>query len=120
MYPLKKKRAYDTVAKNDGFRILVDRIWPRGVKKEDAKIDFWLKDVAPSTPLRKWFSHDPEKFAEFKRRYTGELNNDTEKQAAVQEIKDRLHEKTVTLIYGAKDETNNHVNVLIDYIEEKN
>lgn len=119
MKPLKMKRAYDPVAKNDGCRVLVDRLWPRGVKKEDAKIDLWLKDVAPSSALRKWFSHDPEKFAEFKDRYMKELENDTEKQTAVDEIIDNREEKTVTLIFAAKDEENNHVNVLKDYIDER-
>lgn len=102
------KRIYNEAAKEDGFRILVDRLWPRGIKKEKARIDLWLKEVAPSSELRKWFSHDPAKWEEFKKKYEKELAT---KQQLLKQI--RLIEKEkgmVTLLYSAKDiEHNNAV-----------
>ncbi|UBH22616.1 DUF488 domain-containing protein [Macrococcus armenti] len=96
----------------DGKRVLVDRVWPRGISKEDAKLDEWLKDVAPSTELRKWFNHDPDKFSEFKKKYREELRNNE----AVQALKDM--KGTVVLLYGAKDEVHNHAIVLKEFLEE--
>lgn len=110
---IKIKRIYEHAAKSDGYRILVDRLWPRGLKKEEAKIDFWLKEIAPSTELRKWFNHEPEKWNEFKKRYHKEL---AVKQDAVQFILDKQRKQTVTLLYGAKDEQHNHAVVLQGYI----
>lgn len=112
MNELKIKRVYENPAKNDGIRILVDRLYPRGIKKEQLHYDFWLKDAAPSTELRKWFSHDPSKFSEFKKEYKKELKSNKE----VQHIKNLLKENNVTLIYAAKDEKINHAIVLKDFI----
>lgn len=96
------RRAYDDPAQNDGTRVLVDRVWPRGVKKEQLRLDDWNKDVAPSTALRKWFAHDPEKFDEFARRYRAELGS-----AAGREALDRLRasvrSKRLTLVTATKD-----------------
>src|SRR5271157_3701700 len=104
---IKIKRVYDEVSTGDGKRVLVDRLWPRGIKKEDAAIDEWLKDIAPSTDLRKWYSHDPTKWGEFKKRYKLELEDRTE-------IIDRLHQEsnkhTITFLFSAKaTELNNAV-----------
>jgi len=112
---IKLKRAYEKASKDDGFRILVDRLWPRGVGKVEAHIDAWLKDVTPSPALRTWFGHDPEKWAEFRRRYTAELEQD---KAAVAELRDLVAEKkNVTFVYGAKDSEHTHAIVLRDFIE---
>lgn len=103
------KRVYESAADSDGHRVLVDRIWPRGVKKADAKIDVWLKEVAPSADLRKWFGHDPERFAEFARKYAAEVG----KSPALGELRDlAASHKDVTLVYAAKDEENNQAVVL--------
>lgn len=112
---IRVKRIYDTPTKDDSFRILVDRLWPRGLSKEKAKIDLWLKDVAPSDQLRKWFAHDPAKWAEFKQKYFSELGN---KKAVIDEIKKRV-KSGVTLLYAAKDEQYNNAQVLKEYIEAK-
>ena len=96
----------------DGKRVLVDRVWPRGISKEDAKLDEWLKDVAPSTELRKWFNHDSDKFSEFKKKYREELRNNE----AVQALKDM--NGLVVLLYAAKDEVHNHATVLKGFLEE--
>ncbi len=112
---LKIKRVYDTPDKKDGYRILVDRIWPRGMKKENAKLNLWLKEIAPSTELRKWFGHDPKKWDEFQSRYRKELDENTD---AVNQIKKQLSEGKVTLVYGAKDEAHNQAVVLEKYLSE--
>ncbi len=110
---IKLKRAYDAPASSDGYRILVDRIWPRGVSKEELKIDDWLKDAAPSTSLRKWFNHEPEKWNEFKKRYFEELEQNTD-------LADRIMKHhTVTLVYAAKDQEHNNAVVLKEYIEKR-
>lgn len=103
------KRAYDSASPDDGYRLLVDRIWPRGVSKASLKLDQWLKDVSPSTELRKWFNHDPAKFAEFKTRYRSELSD----SGVIDELKDiySKHQR-LTLVYGAKDEKHNNAVVL--------
>ena len=111
---VKIKRAYLPAEKGDGTRVLVDRLWPRGLSKEKAKIDLWLKEIAPSTELRKWFGHDPEKWAEFQKRYKAELKTNKE---AVAELKKALRADHVTLIYGARDEEHNDAVVLQDYLE---
>ena len=112
---IKLKRAYDPASKDDGFRILVDRLWPRGVSKIDAHFDAWLKDVAPSAKLRTWFGHDPDKWTEFGRRYTAELKQDAD---AVAELRDLVAEKkNVTFVSGAKDTEHTHAIVLKDFIE---
>lgn len=111
---LQLKRVYDELAANDGFRVLVDRLWPRGVGKEQAAVDLWLKDIAPSPDLRTWFGHDPAKFAEFTARYISELVDNP----AVETLRDltRQH-STVTLLYAAKDPDANHAVVLKDFMQ---
>jgi len=106
---LKIKRVYDKPAEEDGTRILVDRLWPRGLTKQKAKVDVWLKDIAPSTELRKWFAHDPEKWKEFIKKYKKELHENKE-QAAI--LKEYLKQGTVTLVYGARDEVHNEALVI--------
>ena len=102
------KRAYEAPAKADGQRILVDRLWPRGVAKINARIDLWLKDIAPTTELRQWFGHDPEKWSEFKKRYRSELKNNP----ALSELKALAHQGNITLVYAARDQLNNEAVVL--------
>jgi uncharacterized protein YeaO (DUF488 family) len=106
---MKIKRVYEKPEKGDGIRILVDRLWPRGLTKEKAGIDLWLKDIAPSTELRKWFDHDLEKWKEFRKRYSDELKKNEEQ---VSLLKDQMKKGTVTLVYGAKDEEHNEALVL--------
>jgi len=113
---LKLKRAYEDPAKSDGHRVLVDRLWPRGVSKEDARLDDWMKDVAPSDELRKWFGHDPEKWDEFRKRYFAELDADPE---AVAKLAEKAKEGTVTLVYAAKDEEHNNAVALKEYLEKR-
>ncbi len=108
------KRIYEEPEKNDGFRVLVDRAWPRGVKKEDARLDLWLKDVAPSKELRKWFGHDPEKWAEFRERYFRELDENPE---AREQLEDKARQGTLTLLFAAKDERFNNAVALKEYLE---
>jgi len=120
LYSLKMKRIYEGIAPEDGFRILVDRLWPRGIKKENAGVDLWLKDIAPSPELRKWFCHDPEKFEDFKVRYLEELETEPVKQKAVRSVLQKLEEGDVTFVYAAKDPVHNHVVVLRDYFLDKN
>jgi uncharacterized protein YeaO (DUF488 family) len=110
------KRAYEPPARADGIRILVERLWPRGVSKANAAIDLWLKDVAPSTGLRKWFAHDPEKWKEFQSRYRAELRSSTE---PVELLLQKGREGTVTLVYAARDEQHNGALVLQRYLEAK-
>lgn len=111
---IRLKRAYDPPEPGDGLRILVDRLWPRGVKKDTAHIDLWLKDVAPSTELRKWFGHDAGKWTEFQARYCQELERNPEPVARIAE---QARQGTVTLVYGAKDTEHNDAVVLKTYLE---
>lgn len=111
---IKLKRAYEKPSKRDGLRILVERLWPRGVKKEDAALDLWLKDVAPSTALRKWFAHDPEKWPEFVRRYQTELKQNGD---LIELLRHRTTEGNVTLVYAARDERHNSAVVLKECLE---
>ena len=111
---IRLKRAYTAAADEDGTRVLVDRLWPRGVSKEKARLDLWLKAIAPSTELRKWFNHDPAKWREFRQRYTQELEDNPE---AVKRLLDLADAGRVTLIYGAKDEMHNEAVVLKEYLE---
>ncbi|MER0169122.1 MAG: DUF488 domain-containing protein [Nitrosomonas sp.] len=108
------KRAYEPPGSDDGFRILVDRLWPRGVSKDAARIDWWFKDIAPSTSLRKWFGHDPLRWDEFRNRYCQELDQNLE---AVGQLVEHLHRGPVTLVYGAKDTEHSHALVLKAYLE---
>ncbi len=103
------KRVYEPPDDEDGRRILVDRLWPRGLSKEKARIDLWLKDIAPSTELRRWFNHDPERWDGFKERYLAELKANGEQIAL---LKQELDKGIVTLVYGAKDEKHNQAVVL--------
>ncbi|MCK0123773.1 DUF488 domain-containing protein [Gelidibacter sp. F2691] len=114
MNTIKIKRIYDKPSKDDGYRVLVDRIWPRGISKEDAKLDDWLKEIAPSTPLRKWFDHDPEKFEVFSKKYKYELKDKTQILTAHM---DQAKSKTITLLYGAKDTVHNQAVVLKEVLE---
>jgi uncharacterized protein YeaO (DUF488 family) len=113
---LKIKRAYEEPTKEDGTRILVDRLWPRGLTKAKAKIDLWLKDIAPSTELRKWFAHDPARWAEFQRRYKEELRKNNE---ALSTLKQEAAKGPVTLIYGARDQEHNEAVVLQKLLQRK-
>lgn len=113
MGALSIKRAYEPPDQSDGRRILVDRLWPRGLSLERAAIDDWMKDIAPSSALRKWFAHDPARFAEFTRRYREELDANPE---AVERLRAALRHGDATLIYSARDEVNNQARVLLDYI----
>lgn len=110
------KRVYKTPSRKDGLRILVDRLWPRGLTKERAAVDLWLKDVAPSTALRKWFGHEPAKWQEFQARYRKELR---EKQDSLQLLKKKSKDHTVTLVYGARDEEHNEALVLKRFLEDR-
>jgi len=113
---LEIKRVYEEPSRADGTRILVDRLWPRGLTKEKAKVDIWLKDIAPSTELRKWFGHDPDKWAEFKARYRRELKS---KADLLDEVKEKAAKGPVTLVYGAKDEVHNEAVVLEELLTAK-
>ncbi len=110
---IKIKRVYEKPDKKDGFRILVDRLWPRGVTKEKAALDLWLKEIAPTTELRKWFNHDPERWKDFIKKYKVELKENKE---AISLLKDYLGKGAVTLLYAAKDEVHNEAQVIIDFI----
>jgi uncharacterized protein YeaO (DUF488 family) len=112
---LRVKRVYDTVSDEDGFRILVDRLWPRGLSKEKAKISLWLKDIAPSTPLRKWYGHEQDKWSEFKEKYYGELSS---KEGLVDVIQQKMSSGNVTLLFGAREEKYNNAVALKEYIEK--
>jgi uncharacterized protein YeaO (DUF488 family) len=108
------KRAYDEGSKTDGYRVLVDKLWPRGVRKEELALDEWCKDIAPSTGLRQWFNHEPAKFDEFRARYEEELKASD----AAQKLLERARgQGTLTLVYGAKDPQINHAVVLRDYLQ---
>ena len=111
---LQVKRAYDTVSEGDGFRILVDRLWPRGMSKERAKIDLWLKEIAPDDNLRKWFAHDENKWEEFKRKYHKELAG---KESLVRLITKKLSAGNVTLVYAAKNDRFNNAVALKEYLD---
>lgn len=107
------KRIYEPAAKSDGFRVLVDRLWPRGISKDNAKLDLWLPDLGPTTALRQWFNHDPVRWEEFQRRYHAELK---EKKELVAELKGRAKKGTVTLLYSAKDDEHNQAVALRGYL----
>jgi uncharacterized protein YeaO (DUF488 family) len=114
---IKLKRVYEEADKNDGLRILVDRLWPRGLSKEKARIDLWLKDLAPSNELRKWFAHQPEKWAGFKRRYFKEL--DDSESELTELIQKKAEEDVVTLLYAAKNEEYNNAVALKEYLKKR-
>jgi uncharacterized protein YeaO (DUF488 family) len=110
---VKLKRAYDPPSRDDGMRILVDRLWPRGISKEKAALDRWMKDIAPSNDLRKWFAHDPERWREFRRRYAQELR---QRPDLLAELRSLARAGTVTLVYAAHDEAHNDAVVLRDLL----
>ena len=112
---IKVKRVYEKPNREDGVRILVDRLWPQGLTKEKAAVDLWLKNIAPSTALRKWFDHDPNKWKEFMRRYRLELKQNKEQ---ILVLKEQAKRGTVTLLYGAKDEEHNEALVLEEFIKQ--
>jgi uncharacterized protein YeaO (DUF488 family) len=112
---LKVKRVYESKEAGDGVRILVDKLWPRGLRSAEAGIDEWMKDVAPSDELRKWFAHDPEKWPEFKRKYTKELA-DPQKATLLKRIAESAATGNVTLVYAAKDTEHNNARVLKEFI----
>ncbi|HYI76199.1 MAG TPA: DUF488 domain-containing protein [Chryseolinea sp.] len=111
----KIKRVYEKPGHEDGVRILVDRLWPRGLTKEAAAVDLWMKNIAPSRELRKWFDHDPNKWNEFMRRYCQELNDNND---LILSLKEQAKLGTVTLLYGAKDEAHNEALVLKNYLAD--
>ena len=108
------RRVYKPPSAQDSYRVLVDRLWPRGLKKSDACINEWWKECAPSTELRKWFDHDPAKWTRFRERYIAELDNNREEVARFVE---RAGDRAITLVYGAKDERHNHAVVLKEFLE---
>ena len=107
------KRAYEPAAPSDGHRVLIDRIWPRGVTREEARLDEWARELAPSAELRRWFGHDPARFEEFRRRYGDELAAHKEK---LRELRRRAREGTLTIVYGARDREHNDAVVLVDVL----
>jgi uncharacterized protein YeaO (DUF488 family) len=110
---LSLKRAYEPAAAADGMRILVDRLWPRGLDRQHAAIDEWLKDVAPTAELRKWFGHDPKRWSEFRKRYLAELAHNQ----AVDRLRELVDKHPVTLVYGARDTEHNQALVLRDFLD---
>lgn len=113
---IRLKRAYEPAEKDDGVRLLVERLWPRGLTKEKAAVAEWLKDIAPTRLLRKWYGHDPEKWPEFRRRYLKELRANPDE---VRRLRARIKEGPVTFVYAAKDEKRNSAAVLKNYLEGK-
>ena len=113
---LKAKRVYDPPLASDGFRVLVDRLWPRGLSKETAQVDLWMREIAPSTALRAWFAHDPDKWPAFAVRYRAELAS---RQAHLDELLRRARGGGVTLLYSARDKERNNAVVLLEYLEER-
>lgn len=111
------KRAYEKPAPNDGYRLLIDRIWPRGVSKEDLKIDEWNKELAPSDELRKWFDHDPKKWAAFYQKYHHELRENMPKEIQLA-LRKKAKTSGLTLVYGAKDEAHNNAVALKMYLQQ--
>ena len=116
MGEIRLKRAYDQPAKNDGRRVLVDRLWPRGVKKEALELDDWFKDVAPSNDLRHWFGHDPERWEEFKQRYARGLQG---QQTLVDDLCSTARQGRLTLVYAASDEAHNNAVALKEYLQKQ-
>ena len=113
---IKIKRIYDPPSHEDGYRVLVDQLWPRGLKKEDAQFDRWVKEIAPTTELRKWYNHDPEKWPEFKRRYFDELDGHAE---FINEFIKTIKKRNVTLLFSSKELKLNNALALKEYIERK-
>ena len=112
------RRAYEAPQPDDGRRVLVERLWPRGVRKEDLRLDAWLKELAPSDALRRWFGHDPARWEEFQRRYREELRS-AGAQQLLAELAEQAHSGNVTLVYSARDEAHNNAVILRDIIERR-
>ena len=113
---LTTKRAYEAPSRGDGCRILVDRVWPRGVTKDALACERWMRELAPSTPLRKWFAHDPERWQEFRNRYLSELDQ-PQKRQRLGEIVRAAGERRITLLYGARDTRHNHALILAEVLD---
>src|SRR5690349_7117973 len=113
---IKLKRVYEPASPQDGLRVLVDRLWPRGLTKERAAVDLWLKDVAPSAELRKWFGHEPARWYQFQTRYRKEL---TKNKSALAQLRQKAGDRTVTLVYGARDEEHHEALVLQKILEAR-
>ena len=111
---IKLKRIYDQPTPQDGVRVLVERLWPRGISKAQAQVDLWLKEIAPSTPLRKWFSHDPTKWNEFKTKYFAEL---PQHQSVLEDLRERAQKEQVTFVFASKEERYNNAVALKEYLE---
>ena len=114
--PISLKRAYETPSRSDGCRILVERLWPRGLSKQDAKIDLWPKETAPSTELRRWFNHEPDKWEEFKRRYFKELRV---RQESLHPIRERVRAGRVTFVFASREPRLNNAVALKEYVERR-
>jgi uncharacterized protein YeaO (DUF488 family) len=110
------KRVYEPASEDDGYRILVDRLWPRGISKDDARLDLWLRRIAPSDELREWYGHEVDKWPEFRERYRAELESHRDLIGLLHDIEH--HRGLVTLLFGAKDEAHNEANVLIEVLKE--
>ncbi len=116
MKSIKIKRVYDDKSEDDGYRVFIDRLWPRGVSKKDTHFDEWLKDIAPTTELRKWFDHDPDRFDEFRERYKKELLGHKEE---LEKLRNRAKYEKITLLFAAKDAKMNNAVVVKEVIEDK-
>ena len=114
--PLQIRRVYESPSEDEGYRVLIDRLWPRGLRKDQVELDIWLKDVAPSTELRRWFGHDPSKWSEFKVRYFRELDGQPQ---AIADLVDRARNGRVTLLFGAKDAEHSNAAALVEYLSNK-
>ena len=110
------KRIYDAPRKKGGYRVLVDRLWPRGLRKDEVQVDLWLKDIAPSNTLRKWFAHEPAKWKKFKQRYFKELEG---KQSLVEQLIDSAKDRPIVLLYGVRDGEHNQAVALKQYMDER-
>jgi uncharacterized protein YeaO (DUF488 family) len=113
---IRTKRIYEDPAKSDGRRILVDRLWPRGVSKEKAKIEYWAKEISPSNELRRWYQHDPDKWSEFRRRYFKELSQNPD---GVTELRSKLGKGTITFVFSSKETELNNASALVEYLEDR-
>lgn len=114
-HTVRVRRVYDNAEQNDGTRVLVDRVWPRGVRKDTLEMDEWVKGIAPSTELRKWYGHDPDRYAEFRRRYRDELNSEAGREA-LDELSNAAKGKTLTLLTATKDVEHSHAAVLAELL----
>ena len=118
MNQIQIKRIYEGKSEKDGFRILTDRLWPRGVAKEKAAIDYWAKDISPSTYLRKWYNHEEELFPRFRELYREELDKNPEKETFIQLVQEKLEREDVTLLFASKEEKRNQAVVLAEWLGE--